>query len=173
MNKYVIFLRAVNVGGSKSMKMDTFSKALVKSGFGNVKTYINSGNIVLHSDCSKEEIFDSVNRILLAEFGFSAEIIIKTGEELEKIIRSDPYAAKEDDFSKRIVVMASGKIKDTGNKPEFEENFYIIDDLIYIYYHNGAGRSKFTNSFIERNYKVVATSRNWNTLLKMMEMVHE
>ena len=53
------------------------------------------------------------------------------------------------------------------------ENYYHKDDLLYIYYHDGAGRSKFTTAYIDKKLKVTSTARNWNTILKMSEMIKE
>ena len=53
------------------------------------------------------------------------------------------------------------------------ENYYHKDDLLYIYYHDGAGRSKFTTPYIDKKLKVTSTARNWNTMIKMSEMIKE
>jgi uncharacterized protein (DUF1697 family) len=176
-SNYIIFLRGVNVVGHTTVKMEVLKKALSDNKFEDVKTYINSGNILLKSKEDKIQLKEKIKQIILENFGVSVEMIIKTKDELENIIEKDPFnPEKETDNSRRIVVMLSEKIdknKATVFKEEKKvvENYYAIDDLLYIYYHNGAGQSKFTNTYIEKKLHVISTTRNWNTLLKIQNLI--
>jgi uncharacterized protein (DUF1697 family) len=106
-------------------------------------------------------------------------MIIKTREETEQIIRNDPFdREKENDNAKKVIILLSDKLDQEKalqfkNDKNLEENYYCGDDLLYIYYHNGASRSKFTTTYIERKLKLVTTGRNWNTLLKVNELLKE
>src|SRR3989304_3778200 len=103
----------------------------------------------------------------------------KTQKELDEIILNNPFnSKKENDKSKRIVVMLSVNVsEDQASQLKSDvrivENYYHKDDLLYIYYHDGAGRSKFTTAYIDKKLKVTSTARNWNTMLKMSEMIKE
>jgi len=170
---YAIFLRGVNVGGKAAVKMDTLKSLLEANGFEDVRSYINSGNLTLKCSSDKAGLRKAITGIILENFNLEVDLIVKSKSELEDIIKNNPFDPEtEVDNSKRVVVMLSeavdkAKIAAFREEKSVVENFYPFDDLIYIYYHNNIGRSKFTINFIERKLKVVATARNWNTLIKM------
>lgn len=177
MNTYVVFLKGVNIGGHKKVKMDVLKKALATYRFDHVRTYINSGNIIFQSEENKEAIKERVNQIIEANFGIKAEMIIKSEAELLSIIDRNPFdIEKETEHNKRAVVMLSEKVEPDQmsifqKEGKVDEKFYLIDDLLFIYYHNGFGKSKFTTSYIERKLHVTTTARSWNTMLKLTEMI--
>lgn len=178
MTKYVIFLRGVNVGGNSSIKMSELKSVLEDHGFENVTTYINSGNIILNSKDSPVKIKETFKNIIEKHFKLSIEMIIKSRLELENILASDPYNSDEDDRSKRLVAMMSEKIDDKislimKDDKNVKETYYAKDDLLYIYYGNGVGRSKFSTSYIEKKLGVFSTARNWNTIAKMLELINQ
>jgi uncharacterized protein (DUF1697 family) len=176
MNTYIIFLRGINVGGNAKVSMDILKKALIAKEYSNVKTYINSGNLLVSTPQDKIPLIEDVREIIKTQFGISVELIVKTKSELDYILTQDPFdKGNETDNSKKIVAMLSKKIDPEKTQvfkedSKIEENFYVNGDLLYIYYHNGAGQSKFTNNYIEKKLKVTSTARNWNTILKMAEM---
>jgi uncharacterized protein (DUF1697 family) len=172
---YIIFLRGVNVGGRATVKMDLLKELLGRKGFEGVSSYINSGNIALQSDLDKPVIQKIFKDILRDQFGIAADLLVKTREEVKEIISKNPFNEEtENDNAKRVVVMLSGIVdskrwNSLKENKSIVENFYPADDLIYIYYNNGIGRSKFTNTLIEKKLGVIATARNWNTILKMSD----
>ena len=157
--------------------MNLLKEELVKSNYKHVKSYINSGNILLISDENKNILKSNIQKIINTHFGFSVEMIIKTKSEIDEILKKNPYNPNtETDNSKKIVVMLSDKIEISRfdifkAEGKVTENYYIFDDLLYIYYHDGAGKSKFTNQYIESRLKLISTARNWNTIQKMSEMM--
>lgn len=177
MNKYVAFLRGINVGGNNIISMNELKNALVKNKFGYVKTYINSGNIVFESALDKGKTKEQFKKIIVKYFKLKIDVTIKTQNELEEIITSNPFnSKKETDNAKRVVVMLSNKVdKELASQikkdEKIVENYYHNDDLLFIYYHDGAGRSKFTTAYIDKKLKVSSTARNWNTILKMSDMM--
>lgn len=177
MNTYVVFLRGVNVGGNMILKMDLLKKALQANHYEDVQTYINSGNILLRSKDDRQELKDNMNQLISTRFGLSVGMIIKTRPEIEEIVEKNPFhPVNEPDNAKRAVLMLSEKINDARasafiGEVKPEENFYLIGDLLYIYYHQGGGNSKFTNNYIEKKLKVLSTGRNWNTILKMKDLI--
>jgi uncharacterized protein (DUF1697 family) len=176
MSEYAAFLRGVNVGGKNIIKMNELQTILVKHGLKNVLTYINSGNIIFtHSD-GKKNLENKIIKITNDKFNLNINLIIKSKADIKEIISFHPFTGLENDNSKKMVVMLSEKIdKDKAmqfkRELRIEENYYHHNDLLYIYYHNGAGRSKFTNSFIDGKLNVISTSRNWNTIIKVNEML--
>ena len=179
MKKYVAFLRGINVGGNNIINMNDLKNALTKNKFKNVNTYINSGNIVLESNDDKKKLKELFEKTIVTHFKLKIDVTVKTQKELDEIILNNPFnSKKENDKSKRIVVMLSVNVsEDQASQLKSDvrivENYYHKDDLLYIYYHDGAGRSKFTTAYIDKKLKVTSTARNWNTILKMNEMIKQ
>jgi len=176
MKNYIIFLRGVNVGGHATIKMDNLKNALLEKQYHNVKSYINSGNLVLSTLQDKPILMESVSEIIQSKFNLTIGMIIKTKEELHSIIANDPFdKEKETDNAKKVVAMLSERIDPAKarifkTEGKIVENYYINGDLLYIYYQLGAGTSKLTNNYIEKKLNVISTARNWNTILKMSEI---
>jgi uncharacterized protein (DUF1697 family) len=179
MKKYVAFLRGINIAGHNIIRMKDLRDALIKNKFENVKTYIKSGNIVIESDHDKKKVKEIFEQIIESQFKLKIDTTLKTQKELEEIILNNPFNSEnENDNSKRIVVMLSDKVSQDQalqlkSDERIVENYYHKNDVLYIYYYDGAGRSKFTTTYIDKKLKVTSTARNWNTMIKMSEMMKE
>jgi len=174
MNTYISLLRGINVGGNKKIGMSALAKAYEELGFKDVRTYIQSGNVIFKSKVENvPELAGIIEEKIKNTFGFEVRVIVRTIEDFRQIIESNPF--KNDDLSKLNVaflsdapqvVPAAGidKMKDDAEK------YFIYGKEIYIYYHNGVARSKISNSLFEKTLKVIATTRNWNTVNKLYEL---
>ena len=177
MNTFAVFLRGVNVGGNAIINMKEFVLLQENNNYTGARSYINSGNITFQSKKTSSAVSKNIKKLIIENYSFPVEVIVKTKSELDEIINNSPYKDDESDFSKRVVALLSGDLSEGQesallNNKNIIEPFYIVKDTIYIYYKNGAGRSKFTNNYIENTIKVVSTLRNWNTLLKMVEIMN-
>jgi uncharacterized protein (DUF1697 family) len=178
MTGFASLLRGINVGGNRKIRMDDL-KALYESlGFKDVIPYIQSGNVVFHSDDTdvtrlRRYIEDGIEK----QFGFHVDVIIRTSAELSEIIDKNPFQGQESKESNRVVVMflatdpvstAQGDIQKTYAGPE---ELHITGQEAYIYYPDGIGRSKLTNTFLEKKLQTRGTARNWNTVLRLQQMM--
>ncbi len=176
MQTYIIFLKGINVGGHNPVNMANLKKVLAEREFENVRTYINSGNILLDSPKGRDWVYEQTDQVLIQNFGIKVALFVKTAEELTGIIEKNPFdQLKETDFKKRAIVMLSQKIEPSRMKVfkdegKVDENYYLIDDLLFVYYHNGFGKTKFTTDYMERKLHIQTTGRNWNTMLKLADM---
>lgn len=170
MPTYISILRGINVSGSNKIPMAQL-KALYESlDFTDVKTYIQSGNVVFHSShrITKASL-NSLHNAMVKTVGFSVPIAIMTKSELKTIIDHNPYLKKDKiDASKLHVTF----LLDVPNKTALEklnaidsgsDTFHINGKVIYLYCPNGYGRTKLTNNYFERMLAVNATTRNWKT----------
>src|SRR4030067_285857 len=108
MKEYVAFLRGINVGGNNIISMNNLKNALTKNKFKNVKTYINSGNIVFESNDEKKKVKEFFEKTIATHFKLTIDVTVKTQKELDEIIVNNPFNSKnENDNSKRSVVMLS------------------------------------------------------------------
>jgi len=177
MGKYIAFLRGVNVGGIV-LKMEDFKKVLEYLGYRNVRTYIQSGNAVFENSESNKKRME-------AEIAFEIKIIGKITtvaivlamDELKGIVESHPLAGSGDADNLYVTLLA-----DHPQKEDVEVLMETMNDIdihsvknkvVYSYYGNGYGTSKRSNNFIEKILKVSATTRNWNTMRKIMELCAE
>lgn len=177
-NIYIALLRGINVSGQKIIKIDELRKLFETLGFGNVKTYIQSGNIIFNYQIdSPEKIIKSVEKKIKEVFSFDVTVIIRTNDELRKIIHSNPYLK-----TKPVEKLYVAFLSETSSNDNIEkllpyksktEEFSLTGKEMYLYYPDGSGRSKLTNNIIESKLGVKATTRNWNTTTKLFEMSKE
>jgi len=177
MNKtFIAILRGVNVSGQKKVNMAELRKQLSNKGLEDVQTYIQSGNIVFASQIEDNKLVDIVQNCLLNHFGFEVPTLVVPSEKLDFIIDENPL--RNIDISKLHVTF----LKQLPNRqlvealppsPNSNEEYRIIEDVIYVYCPDGYGRTKINNMFFERKLKVTATTRNWKTCLKLRDMAQQ
>lgn len=177
MNKtFIAILRGVNVSGQKMVNMAELRKQLSNKGLEDVQTYIQSGNIVFTSQIEDNQLVDIVQNCLLNHFGFEVPTLVVPSEKLDFIIDENPL--RNIDISKLHVTF----LKQLPNRqlvealppsPNSNEEYRIIEDVIYVYCPDGYGRTKINNMFFERKLKVTATTRNWKTCLKLRDMAQQ
>jgi uncharacterized protein (DUF1697 family) len=177
MRTYIALLKGINVGGHKKVPMAELRELLTKSGFKNVKTYIQSGNVILQSsEMSIKNIEDSIQKIIFDYFGFEVSILVKTMQDLKRIFDDSPFS---DDIKKASYfimlhdIPEPNLVKATLEKTYEGEDYYIINDCIYFYCVKGYGQAKFNASFFERKLQTFATARNYNTMLKLLSLSTE
>jgi uncharacterized protein (DUF1697 family) len=175
MNTYIALLRGINVSGQKLIKMAELKEHLSALQLVNLRTYIQSGNLVFESNESDSKILaHAIESKIKEKYGFDVPTLIRTREELMAIIDHNPFTIVPDDkFSAPYIIFLedlpnSDTIKSVMNFNATNEIFHFWDRNIYIVYKNGAGTTKLTNTFFESKLKTKATSRNWNTLNKLV-----
>jgi uncharacterized protein (DUF1697 family) len=176
--KYISILRGINVSGQKKIKMADLKSLYEKEGFDNVTTYIQSGNVLFDTKKRKiEEIKIRIESAIKGAYGFDVPVDVRTTEEYLNIINACPYeeAKIEENGTKVLVSFLSDKpSKDKKSQLEerarYPERLKIEGSVVYLYCPNGYGKSKLTNTFIESKLGLVATTRNWKTVSKLVEM---
>ena len=173
--KYVALLRGINVSGKHSILMKDLKLLFQDLGFENIKTYIQSGNVVFES--KKKEV-STLSKWITAkikeDYNYDIPVIIKTLEEIQAIYDVNPFFTKNVDIKKLYVVYLSKNPLDVKNLTDCnfkKDTFKIIKNVLYIKYDIGAGKTKLTNSLVEKKLNVVATSRNWRTTTKLLEIM--
>ena len=175
MSKYISLLRGINVSGQKKIKMDKLKSLYESFNLKNVQTYIQSGNVVFESDENNiSKLSESIETKIHDVLGYEITVLIKRGEDFENIIRNNPFNKKED-LSKLYVTFLQSipdeeLIEAIDSLREGEEKFRINDSVIYVYCPKGYGRTKLKNNFFERKLKVKATTRNGNSVNKLLSM---
>ncbi|SNY94565.1 DUF1697 domain-containing protein [Flagellimonas pacifica] len=175
MKTYIALLRGINVSGQKKIKMADLRDALEKGNLKNVKTYIQSGNIVFDSaELNNAALEDKIKDVILTRFGFEVPTMVVTGSEIEAIIKANPFVNKTEESNLYFVLLKQSPAKE--HQEEFNqlnfvnEDFHVTNTCVYLCCEKGYGKAKLDNNFVERKLKVQATTRNLKTMNKLVEM---
>ena len=177
MPTYIAMLRGINVSGHKMVKMEALRASFGALRLSNVQTYVQSGNLVFGvGNGSVAALSEKIEQRILRDFGFSVPVFLRTAKELEEIIKDNPFLKGTDiDHSKLHITFLS----DAAPKTALEalqplaaktEQFRVIGRQVYLYCPDGYGRTKLSNTAIERKLSVGATTRNWRTVNTLLAM---
>ena len=177
MTTYISMLRGINVGGRKKVKMDELKGLYESLGFGHVLTYIQSGNVVFEYERTEiPRLVDRIEKAMKARFGFDVPVVIRTRDEIERVIGKTPFAGKDD--SKVHVTFLSGKptgfpTDEISRVKAAKEEFAFSDEEVYLFCPGGYGATKLSNGFLEKKLKRTATTRNWRTVNVLLSMADQ
>ncbi len=175
MESKVAILRGINVGGKRKILMADLRTFCEKLGFKDVKTYIQSGNVVFKSEKDSVYLEDSLEKTIKKEYGFDVPVIVRSWDELKNSVNNNPFYKDNIDISHLYLTFLKTNanddkvklVKETKCEPD---KFVISNKDIYIYCEGKYHKSKLTNNFYENKLKVGATTRNWKTVLKLLEL---
>jgi uncharacterized protein (DUF1697 family) len=179
MPTYVILLRAVNLAGHGKLPMADFKKVLAEIGCERVETYIQSGNAVVDAKGSAAKLAVAVATALEKMMGAPAGVVVRTHEQMDRVIRENPFAAEAVDGTKVHVAFlagAAGKGAVAGLDrivalyPKRRDRYHLAEEHIYLHLPDGAADTKFTGKALDKAIDVMGTGRNWNTVMKLHAM---
>lgn len=171
---YIALLRGINVSGHKIIKMAELKELLMSIGFRNVQTYIQSGNVVFESDeTSLPNLELSIMSGITGKYGFDVEVMVRSVDEFSRIVETNPFPDVEG--NKLYITFFRDAPHDIPfeelNKVKSESEVYLFQDkIMFLYCPEGYGITKLSNSFVEKKLKTVATTRNMNTVIKLLQM---
>jgi uncharacterized protein (DUF1697 family) len=175
MTTYIAFLRGINVSGQKIIKMAALKKMFEAMGFKNVRTYIQSGNVAFESPAvNAETLCKKIENGLQAALGYRVSTAIRTEKEIEDIIKNNPFKKEiaRDDVRLYVTMLSAvpegDKVKELESTESETDEFRFKNREIYILCREGYAETVFSNNFIEKKLGVKATSRNWNTMNKIL-----
>ncbi len=173
--RHVALLRGINVGGRNVLPMADLRSALGSSGLLDVRTYIQSGNVVFRTDDAIEEVAvaDSIRSVISDTFGLDVPVIVRPLDDLERVAGAHPNDGGGVP-PKWLHVFLLDRPADPADAPDtgrFGADRWVVDGReIYATYPSGSGRSKLTIDVIERSFGVVATARNLATLAAIVDL---
>jgi len=175
MDKKIAILRGINVGGKRKILMSDLKAMFEKLGFSNITTYIQSGNVVFESTLENAKLAELIEVSIHDVFGHDVPVIIISYEDLRRTVEFNPFNTNEADINKLYLTFLKQKpsnenleiIKAFNHGPD---KFQIIELNAFIYCEGKYHESKLTNVFFEKKLKVGATTRNWKTVLKLLEL---
>ena len=176
MIKYIALFRGINVGGNNVIPMSELKELLSKCNFEDVKTYIQSGNVVFSTAITDWKIIErKIKQAVEAKNNFKPDVIVIDSNKLEKMIEENPFPCDNGKLLHFFILKSSPDNPDLQELESLKTNgeeFLLLKDIFYLYAPNGIGRSKLASS-IEKSLGVSLTARNWNTINKLSSMVNE
>lgn len=175
---YAALLRGINVGGNKTLPMAELRALLTGLGHGAVRTYLQSGNTFFTSDRDDEAaIAGELRRAIAARFGFDVEVLVRDHEYLTAVVEACPFPAASLQ-GKQLHVTYFSEPVDAARFASLDAERFLPEELrlgdraLYLYAPDGLGRSPLADALARSGPPkgVVATSRNWNTVLKLVEL---
>jgi uncharacterized protein (DUF1697 family) len=175
---YAALLRGINVGGSRKLPMVQLRTLMTGLGHSDVATYLQSGNAVFTADHGDEEsLAAELTGAIEQQFGFRVDVIVRDHAYLEAVREACPFAADELEgrqlhvtyFSEPVDAARFAEVDPAGYLPEA---FRLGDRALYLYAPDGLGRSKLAEHLSKPrlNKGLIVTARNWNTVVKLVEL---
>lgn len=166
MTAYVALLRAVNVGGTGKLPMSELRQMCESAGFGHVRTYVASGNVVFTSDRPEGYVKSQLEARLRAYAGKPVGVLVRSAGEMSRVLAANPFADRPADRTVALFAdepLGAGAIERvTGARGE---ELRLGERAIYIFYGDGMGRSRLRVPAAK-----AGTARNMNTVAKLAEM---
>ncbi len=172
MPRLVVLLRGVNVGGHNRIAMPALRELLVRLGCEDVQTYLQSGNAVVRWAGSTAALEDAVARALRDSLGVPVAVLVRTAAELDAAVAGNPFAEDDVDPALLHVVFLSGDAGASLLDAEalLPDRVLTGDRLFYVRYASGSHSSAASRLFSSKRFPLVATARNWRTVLALQEL---
>lgn len=179
MTVYIALLRGINVGGKNIIKMSDLKRVFESIGLCEVKTYIQSGNVLFKSNEDEDSLCNKIEHAIDASFRIPVKVILRTSTELEHIISNCPFS--KDEITKAetlseveslyVALLAHNPLKekieciDVYSSSSESDKYYIVGRDMYLLFYRSISNSKLANNLYKLN--VSSTVRNWKTLSKL------
>lgn len=175
MARQIVLLRAINLAGRNRISMSELRDALADAGFDDVRTYMQSGNVVLSSNRPPDEVARACERLIADRFGLEIAVVTRSRDELAEIVRRNPLgdvaveprryqvsfldAEPAPEVVAKLAAVAAG-----------DERLVHSGRELYAWHPGGIGRSKLAAQLAGSKLGVTATARNWVTVTKLLEL---
>jgi uncharacterized protein (DUF1697 family) len=178
MQTYIAILRGVNVSGKNSLKMVDLKNLMENLNYKNIKTYIQSGNVLFNSSAiDTKKIADKIEEKIKQQFGMLVPVIVMSKEELEQTFAINPFLKKVTGIEHLYCTFLSDipnaenckKIQGNFDDDEFE----IVGKTVFLYCPKTYGNTKLNNNYIEKKLGLTATTRNWKTISALIALLLE
>jgi len=180
MSIYISLLRGINVGGQKKLSMETLREICQGLGFRQIRTYLQSGNVIFESAVANLELLTQQIEVQIAQTcGYAVQAVVRQVDELQCIVRDNPFLRDSDINASKLHVSflyrqpsesAWSKVVIPTN---IADQFARGESVIYLYYPNGYAKARIPASFFEKRLSVPLTDRNWNTATALYNIAVE
>lgn len=175
----ISMLRGVNLGPHNRIKMDALRDLYQSLQLEDPRTYVQSGNVIFRTrEKDAAKLAKKIQTAIEKKFGCSPAVVLRTTAELKKAIAATPFAGRDLEPGKILVTFLAAEPSPDAqstlaNFKKYPEELHLKGRELYIYFPNGAGRSKLPWSQVERLFKVHGTARNWNSVTQMLAIAED
>jgi uncharacterized protein (DUF1697 family) len=174
----IVLLRGINLGAKRRVAMPALRELLTDAGFGDVRTYVQSGNVVLSTRHAPARVGRDCEQLISAAFGFDVEVVVRTRDELAQVVARNPLGEVAVEPKRYQVSFLSSELD--GEQVDRllalavePERFAAIGLELYAWHPEGVARSKLWNKLAGQGLGVVATARNWTTVSTLLAMADQ
>jgi uncharacterized protein (DUF1697 family) len=178
---FVAMLRGINVSGRNKVAMADLKQMVSSLGFDNVRTYVQSGNVVCDGAGAPGAVSSALADGIERTFGLAVPVIVRTGPELARVVASNPFEADghvPSDEPRLYHVTFLAEAPDPADLEALEQatarfrpdTFRAVGSDLYLHIPGGYGETKLTNALFETRLGVGATTRNWKTVSTLAAM---
>jgi uncharacterized protein (DUF1697 family) len=177
--RQIALLRGINVGGHRKVPMAQLRELMQKLGYSDVKTYVQSGNVVFTGpDDPPAKVERKLEQAIEDEFGFDVAVMVRSRDELAAVVAANPLGEVAADPARYLVMFLDGevdpaRVADVDAASLAPEAFTIRGREVYIFMPGGFADSPARKALTEKRLGVSATARNWRTVEKLLALADE
>jgi uncharacterized protein (DUF1697 family) len=176
--RQIVLLRGINLGSRNRIAMPELRTAFEGAGYDDLRTYLQSGNVVLSSTASAAKLTRECERLIAATFGLEIAVVVRTRKQLAEVVRRNPLAKVAKDPKRYQVSFLEKKptaelVRKLESVAAESERLVAIGRELYAWHPEGVARSRLWAMLAGRDLGVTATARNWTTVTKLLELADE
>jgi uncharacterized protein (DUF1697 family) len=173
---FIALLRGINVSGRNKIPMRELCSLCIDLGWQDVRSYIQSGNVVFKADAAPAKFEAELERAITRRFSLSIPVIIRAARSWPNYVRGNPFP-EASESEPNLVMLALSKaapkadaVEKLQERAAGGERIAQVGDALWIHYAGGVARSKLSPALFDRLVGSPVTARNWRTVLKLQEM---
>jgi len=176
--KHVVLLRGINLGARNRIAMGELREALEDAGFKDVRTYLQSGNVVLESTAKPESVARKCERVIKERFGLEIAVVVRTKADLARIVKRNPLGKVAKDPKRYQVSFLAAKlsakvVRELEAAADESERVVVSGREVYAWHPETIARSRLWTMLAGKGLGVTATSRNWTTVEALLALADE
>jgi uncharacterized protein (DUF1697 family) len=174
----IVLLRGINLAGRNRIAMPALRDVLAGAGFGDVRTYLQSGNVVLSSGAKADDVVDEVRHLIAKEFGLELAAVVRTRSQLARVVEANPLKKMATNPKRyQVSFLAEKPSRDVIRRVEEAatppERVVASGREIYAWHPEGIARSRLWTLLAGQRLGVTATARNWTTVTNLLSLAQE
>ena len=177
---YISIIRGINVSGQKMIRMDALKELYASLKFSDIRTYIQSGNVIFSSNAmARAELEKRIGKKIAETFGFDVPVMVLGTADIRTVLENNPFVTrrKEDPSLLHVTFLAhepsEANIEAVLQAQSGDDECVVSGRTVYLYCPNGYGRTKLNNTFFEKKFQTIATTRNWKTVNELYRISME
>lgn len=174
MARHIVLLRGINLVRTNRISMAALRTALEAAGFREVRTYLQSGNVLLTGSASPQQVAKRVRTLIKREFGFDIAVVVRSRDELDAVVQRNPLAIVAKDPRRHLVTFLTAELPrpvvDQLRSVSTQEVFVVAGREVYSWHPDGVGRAPLWEKIASKSGGVGGTSRNWATVTALLAM---